>query len=194
MPPDEKKRPLARLARVKATSAVYSNRRFRLPLVTVFSPGSCLPHDVGAFSRDAGNCYEDGRFLACILAASAAVEIILNKDSRMCSGRPGWRAMNVKLLRIAQKAGLPVDSLLEVGETLKTDRSVTFVRLRKGIAHGNLDGIIDTSQEGFALDYSAKARALALEHLNKADRFVLEWFNTAPDVQQYCIRNGCWPT
>lgn len=193
MSQDEKRKPLARVLPIKGT-AVESNRRFRLPVVTVFSPGSCIPSDVGAFGREAGNCYEDGRFLACILAASASVEIILNKDSRMHSGRPGWRIMNAKLLRIAQKAGLPVDSLLDVGETLKTDGSLAFLRLRNGIAHGNVEGIIDISREGFALDYSQKARELALEHLNRADRFVLEWFNTAPDVQQYCIRNGCWPT
>jgi hypothetical protein len=190
--PEEKTSPRARFARVKAEAARSS--RYHAPFVLVFSPGECLPSDVGAFGRDAGNCYESGRFLACILTASAAVEIILNRDSRMRAGRRGWCHMNAKLMRTAQDRGLPVDRLLEGADDFKTDNSVTFLRLRNQIAHGNLDGIIDLTREGFALDYSRKAAKLALAHLNNADEFILEWFNTAPDVQQRRIRRGLWPT
>jgi hypothetical protein len=121
------------------------------------------------------------------------VEIILNRDSRMRSGSLGWKTMNSKLLRRAQERGLPVASLLEEPDTLKTDNSVRFLRLRNQIAHGRLDGIVDLAAHGFALDYSDEARALALSHLNKTDRFVLDWFNTSPDVQQRRIRRGRWP-
>jgi hypothetical protein len=114
MPETEERKPSARFAAVKDLSS-QPGRLFRLRYVAVFSPGSCMPRDVGAFGRDASNCYEAGRFLACILAASAAVEIILNKDSRMRRVIRGWQNMNAKLLRTAGKANLPVRELLADG-------------------------------------------------------------------------------
>ena len=68
-------KPSARFSPAVKDLSSQPGRRFRLRYVAVFSPGSCMPRDVGAFGRDASNCYEAGRFLACILAASAAVEI-----------------------------------------------------------------------------------------------------------------------
>jgi hypothetical protein len=99
-----------------------------------------------------------------------------------------------KMDHAARRHNLAVTDLLEGADDFKTDNSVTFLRLRNQIAHGNLDGIIDLAREGFALDYSRKAAKLALAHLNKADQFILEWFNTAPDVQQRRICRGLWPT
>ena len=189
---DANSKPHARFARLKAAT-LRPGQRYSRPFVIVFSPGECCPHDVGAFSRDAAHSFENGRFLACILTASAAVEIILNRDSRMNVGLRGWRHMNAKLLRTATERGLPVHCLLQGGDNLKTDASVTFLRLRNQIAHGNLDGLVNLAVDGFALDYSATAAELALGHLNKTDEFILEWFNTSPDAQERRIRHGCWP-
>jgi hypothetical protein len=38
-------------------------------------------------------------------------------------------------------------------------------------------------------DYSAEARETALAQMKKAESFVMEWYNNAPDVQDRKIRN-----
>ena len=43
------------------------------------------------------------------------------------------------------------------------------------------------------VDYDPKAEVEALDQLKKGDRFIVEWFNTAPDVQECHIQNYRWP-
>jgi len=43
-------------------------------------------------------------------------------------------------------------------------------------------------------DYDPKAEEEALDQIQKAQRFnIVEWFNTAPDVQERHIANHQWP-
>ncbi len=65
---------------------------------------------------------------------------------------------------------------------------IAFVRPRNKVAHGEIDAlhIVDLS------DYDAIAEKLANEHEAKMRRFVAEWYNTAPDVQEGHMRKHKW--
>lgn len=158
--------------------------------VVYFTQATHHPLDVFAYGREALWCFNQSRYLATIISASANVEIILNKDSRMHHHGGGWRTLNMKLLRTAGDRGLPTRQLLAKGESL-TSTSIGFIKLRHQIAHGNLAGIIGF--EGTLPDYSIEAREAALSHLEKAEQFVIEWYNTSPDVQDRRIMHRRWP-
>ena len=87
----------------------------------------------------------------------------------MCVPARHWFSIDMKTLRAANTAGLPVKRLLEPGETLK-ERDILFVDLRHRIAHGNLKGLTGFEDRG-ATDYSLEAREVALKHLEKAELF-----------------------
>ena len=159
--------------------------------VLYFTHATHMPSDVFAYGREAPNCFDERRYLATIILSTAEIEIILNKDRRMHRPGGGWRTLNMKLLREASDKGLPVDRLLAPGESLK-EASIEFIDLRNRLAHGNLSGIIGFEQSGTP-DYSAEAREAALIHMKKAETFVMEWYNTAPDVQERCIVRHRWP-
>jgi hypothetical protein len=46
-------------------------------------PAERLPMDVFSYTREAGHCLQERRFLACVAMASTAVELILNRDRRL---------------------------------------------------------------------------------------------------------------
>jgi hypothetical protein len=115
-----------------------------------------MPSDLFAYGREAPNCFDLRRYLATIILATAQIEIILNKDSRMRRVDDGWRTLKMKLLGDAAGKGLPVHCLLAEGESLRA-ASIGFVDLRNRLAHGNLAGIIGFELNGTP-DYSAEAR------------------------------------
>lgn len=156
-----------------------------------FTQATHIPSDVMAYGREGANCFNDRRYLATIVLTTAQIEIILNKDSRMRRPGGGWRTLNMKLLRDGAGKGMPVASLLTLGESLKAP-SIEFVELRNRLAHGNLAGIIGFEHSGTP-DYSVKARESALTQMKKADQFVMEWYNSAPDVQQRRVAHHRWP-
>jgi hypothetical protein len=161
--------------------------------VVSFTHATCVPSDVFAYGREAPNCFEQRRYLATIVLASAEVEVILNKDIRMQRQVGGWRTLTMKLLREAKRKGLPVELLLGAGESF--DRTVTgieFIELRNRIAHGNLSGMLGFEHNGTP-DYSPAAKEAAFNHLRKAEEFFVGWFNTSPDVQENRIRHHRWP-
>ena len=160
--------------------------------VVYFSQATHHPSDVFAYGREALHCFMDRRYLATITMANALVEIVLNKDSRMRTSTGMWCTLSLKLVRTAERHGLPVHQLLNQGEGL-TGKSLAFIDLRNRIAHGNLAGLIGFEHEGTP-DYSAHAREVALEHLEKAERFEVEWYNTSPDVQERRIIHHRWPS
>jgi hypothetical protein len=59
---------------------------------------------------------------------------------------------------------------------------VRFIGLRNQLAHGNLESVIEFNSGG-PTDYIPEARQVALSHLKKAQAFVVEWFNAAPEIQ-----------
>jgi hypothetical protein len=157
------------------------------------TPAERLPMDLFSYTREAGHCLRDRRFLASIAMASTAVEIILNRDSRLRAlsnykGSDGWAYLNNRTLRIARDCGLPTTALLSQGDDLESDRPIEFVILRNKIAHGDITRLVGTLS-----DYDPAAEQLAADQERKMRLFVSEWFNTAPDVQEGRIQNNLWP-
>ena len=160
--------------------------------VVYYTVADNVPNDLFAYGREAMFCFIQQRYIASVTMAFATVELILNKDSRMRAGSKGWRSLNAKLARSAEAKGLPVESLLEPHETFKTDSSARFIALRNQLAHGNLESVIEFKSGG-PTDYNPNAREVALHQLNKAQAFVVKWFNSAPDIQGGLVKGHVWP-
>jgi hypothetical protein len=62
------------------------------------------------------------------------------------------------------------------------------VEVRNKIAHGDVAHFVSDLS-----DYDPSAERIADEQALKMRKFVSEWFNTAPDVQDGHIRNNRWP-
>jgi hypothetical protein len=124
--------------------------------------------------------------------ASTAVEIILNRDRRLRAlpnfkASDGWAYLNNRNLRIAEN-GLPADALLSPGDDLNSSKPIAFVEFRNKIAHGEITHLVSDLS-----DYDPSAEQMAAHQETKMRRFVSEWFNTAPDVQDGHIRKNRWP-
>ncbi len=101
-------------------------------------PAERLPTDLFSYTREAGHCLRERRFLACIAMASTAVEIILNRDRRFRAlpkfkASDGWAYLNNRNLRIARENGLPTDALLSPGDDLNSSKPIAFVEFRNRI-------------------------------------------------------------
>lgn len=145
------KRPKATLAEFRKPEEHNGLRH-----VVYWSLADSVPSDLFAYGREAMFCFVNRRYIASITMSSATVELILNRDRRMRTGQPGWWPLSAKLLRRAEKMGLPVQYLLSPGETFKTDKSARFVVLRNQLAHGNIESVIEFKAGG-ATDYNADA-------------------------------------
>ena len=185
---DKMCRPRASFKKIRSEQ----HQRNGLTHVVFFTQATHHPSDVFAYGREAFNCFREKRYLATIAMSSAAVELILNKDSRMRTQTAGWRTLTIKLVRAGQRNGLPVDHLLDAGESLRA-QSIAFIELRNRIAHGNLTNIVVFEDSGTP-GYLAEAREVALKHLAKAQNFEVEWYNSSPDVQERRILLHRWPT
>ena len=151
------------------------------------------PMDVFSYTREATHCFDQRRFLACIAMASTAVEIILNRDCRLrrlpnFKSPDGWAYLNNRTLRVARDNGLPSNALLSQGDDLDSRKPIAFVEIRNKIAHGEIVHLVSDLS-----DYDPSAEQIATEQETKMRKFVSEWFNTAPDVQEGHIRNNQWP-
>ena len=170
------------------------DRRFKQTGAIYFHPAERMPTDLFSYTREASLCFSVARYLATIVLSSSAVELILNRDrrtkahGRMLRTREGWATLNSHNLRIIQDEGLPATALLSSDENLANDKRIVFVNRRNRVAHGELSNLV----HGVA-DYDPGAEKEASDQLQKSDRFVIEWFNTSPDVQNGAIKNYCWP-
>jgi hypothetical protein len=169
------------------------NKRFRQAQMLYWSPSVKMPLDLFSYIREASTCFTIGRYLACLVLSSSAVELILNRDSRTKNlidlrRIGGWATLNNPNLDAASRHGLPVNNLLSEGENLNAVAPVTFVERRNKIAHGEILPLIQDLS-----DYDPFAEAESLDQLTKSQRFVVEWFNSAPDVQTCRIQNHRWP-
>src|SRR6185312_285263 len=149
------------------------------------------PLDLFSYTREVAHCRDERRFLAVITLASTAVELIINRDRRTrritLKRIAGWSTLNNFNLRAAEKHGLPVRTLLEAADDLSSDTPIAFVRLRNKVAHGEIENFISDIS-----DYDPAAEQLANQQESKMRRFVSEWYNTAPDVQDGHIRKHRW--
>lgn len=173
--------------------AVQINKRFQQAKMLYWSSSVNMPLDLFSYIREASLSFTIARYLACLVLSSSAVELILNRDSRTkrlidLRRIGGWAVLNNQNLDTVSRHGLPVNNLLSAGETLNDAAPVTFVARRNKIAHGEILPLIrDLS------DYDSFAEAESLDQLTKSQRFVVEWFNSAPDVQTGRIQNHRWP-
>ncbi len=71
------------------------------------------------------------------------------------------------------------------GDNLDSDTPIVFVELRNKVAHGETAHLITDLS-----DYDPAAAQMATDQQGKMRRFVSEWFNTAPDVQEGHIRKN----
>lgn len=167
------------LARHRADIA----RRAAEAKVISWNPGPAMPLDLFSYWREATGCYALARFLAAISLASALVEAILNRDSRL-GGQgdlrrvDGWILLDIRNLLRASEGGLPVRELLGPAEAAADEAPLSFIQLRNRIAHGHLAGF-----PGHLSDDSPALEAAARTQLDKASRFLVAWFNTCPDIQ-----------
>lgn len=110
-------------------------------------PAERLPMDLFSYTREAGHCLRERRFLACIAMASTAVEIILNRDRRLRAlpnfkAPDEWAYLDNRNLRIARENGLPTDALLSLGDDLNSSKPIAFVVFRNKIAHGEITHLV----------------------------------------------------
>jgi hypothetical protein len=173
--------------------AAQINRRFRLARIVYWGPSVKMPMDLFSYIREAALCFTVARFLATIVLSSSAVELILNRDRRTQKHQElkrisGWATLNNQNLIVAREQGLPVEVLLSQDENLAHAQPIRFVERRNKVAHGEIAHMIRN-----LVDYDPAAEQEALDQLSKAERFVVDWFNTAPDVQDCSIQGHRWP-
>jgi len=162
------------------------NRRFN-QAKALYIPNlesTTIPIDLFSYVREAALCFEIGRYLPSILLASKSVELILERDARTRRNpallRDGRQTIILcsRNLTIAKDAGLPIQLLLSQSETLDLELPVIFldrsVRANTGEVSLWFSGISD---------YVGPVESEALDQLEKAQRFLVAWFNDAPDVQ-----------
>jgi hypothetical protein len=100
----------------------------------------------------------------------------------------GRAYLNNRTLRIARDNGLPSNALISSGADLDGKKPIAFVEMRNKVAHGDVAHLVsDLSDCDSDAEKIADAQALRMR------KFVSEWFNTAPDVQEGHIRNNRWP-
>jgi hypothetical protein len=175
------------------TYAADLNRRADDIGIVYWTRAASMPLDLFSLIREARVCYTNAQYLGAITLSAAAVELIVNKDGRtkdlILSRMGGWATLNNRNLRLVQMVGLPVHVLLSAGESVGAGQPpITFVHRRDKVAHGDFSSFVTTLS-----DYDPGAEADARDEALKARDFVVEWFNTAPDVQDGHIQHSQWP-
>jgi hypothetical protein len=99
------------------SDAAQINKRFRQAQMLYWSPSAKMPLDLFSYIREASTCFTTGRYLACLVLSSSAVELILNRDSRTkhlvdLRRIAGWATLNNQNLDAASRHGLPANKLL----------------------------------------------------------------------------------
>ena len=78
-------------------------------------PAERLPTDLFSYTREAGHCLQERRFLACIAIRDRRLRALPNFKAF-----DGWAYLNNRNLRIARENGLPTDVLLSPGDDLNS--------------------------------------------------------------------------
>jgi hypothetical protein len=156
------------------------NRRFN-QAKALYIPNlesSLVPLDLFSYVREAALCFEIGRYLAAILLASKSVELIMARDTRTRAHPELRRAADNTItlcsrnLVIARKLGLPVDRLLSPEEVLNPEAPILFADRAARVNTGSVTIWFSAISE-----YVALAEKEALDQLEKAQRFLVGWFN-----------------
>jgi hypothetical protein len=161
------------------------NRRFNQAKALYVTTPEKAPIDLFSYIREAALCFEIGRYLAAIALASASSELILNRDQRTRSDLQLIRtdsrrvALCAENLKSAHRLGLPTGALLSAEERLDPEGPIIFLDRRNKVARGD----VSEWMRGIS-DYFPVVENEALDQLEKAQRFVVAWFNSSPDIQE----------
>jgi hypothetical protein len=160
------------------------NRRFNQAKALYITTPAEAPLDLFSYIREAALCFEIGRYLPAIALASQSAELVLQRDQRTRTKlTPGRRdatriTLSTSNLLTARELGLPTDALLSPGEKLEQNASIIFVERGDRVDHGDVSSWFRAISE-----YLPPVEHEALDQLEKAQRFVVAWFNSSPDVQ-----------
>lgn len=160
------------------------NRRFNQARALHVTNSEAIPRDLFSYVREAALCFEIGRYLPTIHLASLAAKLILERDARcrthglLVRQARGEIALGSRNLLIAEQLGLPVHALLSENETLGDTVPIIFVLRSDAAARGDVSNWFHEISE-----YVPRIEHEAFDQLDKAQRFLVEWFNTSPDIQ-----------
>lgn len=158
------------------------NRRFNQAKALYLTNPSTAPVDLFSYIREAALCYEIGRYLPAIASASLSAKLILERDQRVQCHPSVVRydqegiALCSDNLKLARDLGLPTEALLSENEKIDGGATIIFVERSNRVIRGDVLGWF----RGIS-DYSPTFEHEALDQLEKAQRFVVAWFNTFPD-------------
>lgn len=156
------------------------NRRFN-QAKALYIPNlesSPAPVDLFSYVREAALCFEIGRYLPTIFLASKSVELIMARDVRTVARPELLRAVDNTItlcsrnLAIAHKLGLPINLLLSPEEVMDWEASIVFADRAARVNTGSVAVWFSGISE-----YVAPAEREALDQLEKAQRFLVGWFN-----------------
>jgi hypothetical protein len=160
------------------------NRRFNQAKALYITGPEKAPIDLFSYTREAALCFEIGRYLAAIALASTSAALILERDRRTRSHGSLIRHPTQEIvlcshnLATARELGLPTEALLSENESFGTEQPIRFVERNDSVIRGD----VSSWYRGIS-DYLPFVEHEALDQLEKAQRFLVFWFNTLPDVQ-----------
>jgi hypothetical protein len=159
------------------------NRRFNQAKTLYLTAPDKVPVDLFSYSREAALCFEIGRYLPAIALASASARLILERDPRMRGHGPLIRHATQEVvlcchnLMTARQLGLLTDELLSKDEVLGPNASIRFVERNNIVVRGDVSGWYRAISE-----YVPSIEHEALDQLEKAQCFLVSWFNTSRDL------------
>jgi hypothetical protein len=159
------------------------NRRFNQAKALYITVPAEAPLDLFSYIREAALCFEIGRYLPAIVIASQSVQLILKRDRRLHTRKvfdpndgPG-ATLSTHSLAEAAEFGLPTALLLAPTETFDPQRSITFVERYDRVLRGDISVWFHAVSE-----YVPSVEHEALDQLEKAQRFVVAWFNSSHEI------------
>ena len=159
------------------------NRRFNQARALYITVPSEAPLDLFSYIREAALCFEIGRYLPAIVLASQSVELILQRDMLMKPSRAvedaNHKGLSSRSLIAAATRGLPVDTLLSPEEVLSDIKPILFVERYDCVLRGDVSSWFRAISE-----YLPSVEHDALDQLEKAQRFVVTWFNRSMSAQE----------
>lgn len=159
------------------------NRRFNQAKALYITVPAEAPLDLFSYIREAALCFEIGRYLPAIAIASQSVELILRRDRRVQPGtvsdpNDGTGAtLSIHSLAEAARLGLPMALLLSPTETFEPRGSIAFVERYDRVLRGDVSVWFHAISE-----YVPSVEHEALDQLEKAQRFVVAWFNSSHEI------------
>jgi hypothetical protein len=159
------------------------NRRFNQAKALYIAPDTNAPIDLFSYIREAALCFEIGRYLPAITLASRGAVMVLERDRRTRTNPAMVRCDGERITLCshnfitARELGLPTETLLSANEDIHQDETITFVERSDRVNRG------DVSVWFHAIsDYMPTVEHDALDQLEKAQRFVVTWFNSLTDA------------